>query len=181
MSNKACVKIWKASTLPPDWFRRQPPEQKVAEQIENEVKAIIDKVAKSGDSALFELANRFDKAKMDSQNLRVSPKEIEEAYEEVTENQVSTIKFMKEKVSCFEKKIFSQTGFETYKNDIKVQSVLRPIESVGCYVPGGRAVYPSTLVMTVVPAKVAGVPRIVVCSPPKTKGKLNPLVLLAAH
>ena len=180
MSNKACVKIWKASTLPSDWFRRKPPEQKAAEQIDNEVKAIIDKVAKSGDSALFELANRFDKAQIDSQNLRVSPKEIEEAYEEVTEKQVSTIKFMKEKVSCFEKKIFSQTGFETYKNDIKVQSVLRPIESVGCYVPGGRAVYPSTLVMTVVPAKVAGVPRIVVCSPPNTKGKLNPLVLVAA-
>ena len=137
--------------MPPGWFRRQPPEQKVAEQINNEVKTIIDRVAESGDSALFELANRFDKAQINSQNLRVSPKEIEEAYDEVTEKQVSTIKFMKDKVSRFEKKIFSQTGFETNKNDIKVQSVLRPIESVGCYVPGGRAVYPSTLVMTVVP------------------------------
>ncbi len=58
--------------------------------------------------------------------------------------------------------------------------MLRPIESVGCYVPGGQAVYPSTLVMTAVPAKVAGVPRIVVCSPPDTRGTINPLILVAA-
>ena len=61
-----------------------------------------------------------------------------------------------------------------------VQTVLRPIESVGCYVPGGQAAYPSTVVMTAVPAKIAGVPRIVVCSPSDAEGKVNPLVLVAA-
>lgn len=180
MPHKAHVTVWKASTLPPDWFRRQSPKQKATKQIENDVKAIIAKVAKSGDSALFELTKKFDRAQLDSQNLRVSTKEIEEAYGEVSETQVSTIKFMKEKVNDFEKHVLDQAGFEISKNDIKIQNVLRPIESVGCYVPGGQAVYPSTMVMTVVPAKVAGVPRIVVCSPPNAKGKVNSMVLVAA-
>ena len=87
---------------------------------------------------------------------------------------------MKEKVSSFQKQLLTQTDIKTANDGISVQTVLRPIESVGCYVPGGQAAYPSTLVMTVVPAKVAGVPRIVVCSPSDAKGKVNPLVLVAA-
>ena len=87
---------------------------------------------------------------------------------------------MQEKVSHFQKQLLTQTDIKTSSDGISVQTVLRPIESVGCYVPGGQAAYPSTLVMTVVPAKVAGVPRIVVCSPSDAKGKVNPLVLVAA-
>ena len=87
---------------------------------------------------------------------------------------------MKEKVNAFQKQLLTQTEIKTSSDGIWVQTVLRPIESVGCYVPGGQAAYPSTLIMTAVPAKVAGVPRIVVCSPSDTKGKVNPLVLVAA-
>src|ERR1035437_5589452 len=87
---------------------------------------------------------------------------------------------MKQKVNNFQKQLLTQTDIKTTNDGISVQTVLRPIESVGCYVPGGQAAYPSTLVMNAVPAKVAGVPRIVVCSPSDAKGKVNPLVLVAA-
>jgi histidinol dehydrogenase len=87
---------------------------------------------------------------------------------------------MKEKVSNFQNQLLTQTDIKTANDGISVQTVLRPIESVGCYVPGGQAAYPSTLIMTAVPAKVAGVPRIVACSPSDAKGKVNPLVLVTA-
>ncbi len=87
---------------------------------------------------------------------------------------------MKEKVLTFQKQQLTQTEIKTSNEGITVQTVLRPIDSVGCYVPGGQAAYPSTLIMTVMPAKVAGVPRIVVCSPSDAKGKVNPLILVAA-
>jgi histidinol dehydrogenase len=180
MRDQAQVKAWKASALPPDWFKRQAADEKTSEQIENDVKAIIGKVVKNGDSALTEFTEKLDKARIDAEDLRVTKEEVEEAYEAVSEEQISALKFMKDKVSSFEKLVLEQARIETSKDGINVQSVLRPIESVGCYVPGGQAAYPSTLIMTAVPAKTAKVPRIVVCSPPDANGKVNPLVLVAA-
>ncbi|HUT17195.1 MAG TPA: histidinol dehydrogenase [Acidobacteriota bacterium] len=180
MRNQAQVKVWKATALPPDWFKRQTPDEKASEQLESDVKAIINKVIKNGDAALIEFTEKFDKTRLNTKDLRVKPTEIKEAYQAVSEEQISALKFIKDKVSFFEKLVLKQAGTKTSKEDITVQTVLRPIESVGCYVPGGQAAYPSTLVMTAVPAKVAGVPRIVVCSPPTTKGAINPLVLVAA-
>jgi histidinol dehydrogenase len=180
MREQIRVRIWKASSLPPDWSKRQPPDNKANEQIENSVKAIIDKVVKNGDSALVELTEKFDKARIDAKSLRVTAEEIEEAYGAVSDAQISALKFMKEKVAAFEKRVLERVEFTTSRDGVTIRSALRPIESVGCYVPGGQAAYPSTLVMTAVPAKVAGVPRVVVCSPPNAEGKVNPLVLVAA-
>jgi histidinol dehydrogenase len=180
MPKQARVRVWKASALPKDWCKRQLPDDKAHTQIENDVKAIISKVVKNGDSALVELTEKFDKARVEAKNLRVTTEEIQEAYGAVSTEQGSALKFMKEKVSAFEKLVLERVKFATSKEGITVRSALRPIESVGCYVPGGQAAYPSTLVMTAVPAKVAGIPRIVVCSPPNAKGKVNPLVLVAA-
>ena len=180
MRNQTQVKAWKAATLPPDWFKRRTPDEKADVRIESDVKAIMNKVIKNGDDALIELTEKFDTARLEAKDLQVTPREIEEAYKAVGEEQISALKFMKDKVSAFEKLVLKQVGFKTSQAGIAVQNVLRPIESVGCYVPGGQAAYPSTLVMTAVPAKVAGVPRIVVCSPPNGMGKINPLVLVAA-
>ena len=180
MLTQAQVKVWKASALPPDWFKRQTPDEKTNERIEKDVKTIVSQIIKNGDSALVELTEKFDKARLEAKDLLVSQREIEEAYKSVGEDQLSALKFMKDKVSSFEKLVLNQAGFETFNEGIAVHNVLRPIESVGCYVPGGQAAYPSTLIMTAVPAKVAGVPRIVVCSPPTVKGTMNPLVLVAA-
>ena len=174
------IKVWESNTLPPDWFKRQKADEKDTLEVDCSVKAIINQVKMDGDRALVELAQKFDKAELELRGLRVKPREIKEAYNKTSSQQISALKFMQGKVSSFQKQLLTQTDIKTTNDGIFVQTVLRPIESVGCYVPGGQAAYPSTLVMTAVPAKVAGVPRIVVCSPSDAKGKVNPLVLVAA-
>ena len=130
---------------------------------------------------LVEFALKFDKAELNLQSSQSKTWGNQGSLQQSQPTeQISALKFMKEKVSNFQKQLLTQTDIKTTSDGISVQTVLRPIESVGCYVPGGQAAYPSTLVMTAVPAKVAGVPRIVVCSPSDAKGKVNPLVLVAA-
>jgi histidinol dehydrogenase len=180
VQKQAQVRILKADALPPNWFKRQKADEKAVQEVENSVKSIIKQVKDNGNDALVEFALKFDKAKLTLRTLKVKTEEIKEAYNKASLEQVSALKFMKEKVNTFQKQLLTQTEIKTSSDGIWVQTVLRPIESVGCYVPGGQAAYPSTLIMTAVPAKVAGVPRIVVCSPPDTKGKVNPLVLVAA-
>ena len=174
------MKVWKSSALPPDWFKRQAPNEQTEEQVESDVKAIISQIVRNGDATLIELTEKFDKARLEAKDLLVTPREIEEAYKAVDKEQVAALKFMKNKVTAFERLTLKQADFKTSQDGVTVQNVLRPIESVGCYIPGGQAAYPSTLVMTAVPAKVAGVTRIVVCSPPNAKGTVNALVLVAA-
>ena len=175
------MKVWKSKELPPKWFERtRPLNEKAVESIENDVKAIISEVRKNGDAALEKFTGKFDKAKVKAENLRVTREETQKAYSGVTEEQVSALKLMKEKVSSFEAPALKQLGTATSREGITIQNMLFPIESVGCYVPGGQAVYPSTVVMTTVPAKAAGVPRIVICSPPNKDGEVNPFVLVAA-
>jgi histidinol dehydrogenase len=180
MSKKSEVKVWKASKLPKDWFKRRLPNPNAKEKVENETNAIIEKVVKYGDSALSELTEKFDKAIVDPKNLRVTTAERQKAYNAVNAEYVSAIKFMKKKVASFEKLALKLGEFTINTDGVSIRSIIQPIESVGCYVPGGLATYPSTLVMTTVPAKVAGVSRVVVCSPPNAEGKVNPLVLVAA-
>jgi histidinol dehydrogenase len=174
------VRVWKSSELPPDWFKRQAPDEQTNEQVESNVKAIVSTVVKNGDAALIAFTEQFDEAHLEAKGLQVTPREIKDAYNKVDKEQIDALKFIKNKVTAFEKLTLKQAGFKTSQDGVDVQSVLRPIESVGCYVPSGQAAYPSTLVMTAVPAKIAGVPRIVVCSPPSAEGKVNPLVLVAA-
>ena len=180
MCNRTQVKVWESSALPSNWFKRQISDEKTDEQVESNVKTIIRKVVKNGDAALLELTKKFDKASLDAQDLRVTSKEIKEAYIEVSQEQVSALKFVKNKVCAFDKLTLRQACFKTFQDGVTIRNVLRPIESVGCYVPGGQAAYPSTLVMTAMPAMAARVPRIVACSPPNAEGKVNPLVLIAA-
>ena len=180
MLSQTQVRTWKSSKLPPDWYKRQAQHQQAPGQVEKTVKTIIRKVVKDGDAALIELTEKFDKAHLTAKDLQVTPREIEAAYKEVGKEQVSALRFMKNKVSIFEQLTLKQAGFKTSSEGITVQNVLRPVESVGCYVPGGQAAYPSTLIMTAVPAKTAGVSRILVCSPPNGEGNVNPLVLVAA-
>lgn len=174
------VRVWKANALPPYWFKRQTPDKQISALVESNVKSIISHVLKSGDAALLALTERFDEARLRAKDLQVAPSEIKNAYKKVSKKQIDALRLMKNKVSAFEQLVLRQIGFKTSSEGIKVQNVLRPIESVGCYVPGGQAAYPSTLIMTVVPAKTAGVSRVVVCSPPDAEGEVNSLVLVAA-
>lgn len=179
MPTEVAVKIYKATELPQNWAKRQQVDQKATADLESSVKAIISKIRAEGDMALIEFAQKFDKAALTPQTLRASAEEIKEAYGKVTKEQVAAIDFMKQRVSVFQKQLLSNSEVKAFNEGIMIQTVLRPIESVGCYVPGGQAAYPSTVVMTAVPAKIAGVPRIVVASPSDAQGKVNPLVLVA--
>ena len=180
MQRRSQIKVYKSEALPPDWFKRQKADEKAVQEVENNVKAIIKQVKENGDDALVEFALKFEKAELTTRTLKVRKEEIKEAYNKTSPDQISALKSMKEKVSIFQKQQLTQTEVKTINEGISVQTILRAIESVGCYVPGGQAAYPSTLVMTAVPAKIAGVPRIAVCSPSDAKGKVNPMVLVAA-
>jgi len=182
MPSRLKVRTWNAKELPPDWFKRtQALNEQTVDSIENDVKAIITEVRKNGDAAVAKFTAKFDKAKVNPENFQVTKEEIQQAHSKVTKEQVSALKLMKEKVSAFEQLALRQLGIVTSNEGITIQNMLFPIESVGCYVPGGQAAYPSTVVMTTVPAKAAGVPRIVVCSPPNKDCSVNPLVLVAAE
>jgi histidinol dehydrogenase len=180
MQKELRIKIWKAKDLPADWFKRQKADEKAVIELENSVRTIINQVKVNGDKALIEFASKFDKAKLTPKTLRVSAAEIKEAYCRVTDAQIAGIRFIKEKVEALQKQELTRNDIRTESEGIIVRTILHPIESVGCYVPGGQAAYPSTLIMTAIPAKAAKVRRVVVCSPPNSDGRVNPLVLVAA-
>ncbi len=180
MQKGPAVKVWDSKQLPSDWFKRQQVDQKATADLEANVRAIINQVKAEGDKALIGFAEKFDKAQLTPTMLRASPEEIKEAYTQVSKEQIAAIEFMKQRVSVFQKQLLANTEVKAFNEGIMVQTVLRPIESVGCYVPGGQAAYPSTVVMTALVAKIAGVQRIVVCSPSDAEGKVNPLVLVAS-
>lgn len=180
MPNKPDISVWETPTLPADWYKRKPDRAKDNQELQANVRNIIAQVRLNGDPALFEFTEKFDKAKLSEKTLRVTKKEIEDAYRSVKQEQIAALKLMKERLASREKLALQQIQTQTSYEGINVQTVLRPIESVGCYVPGGRAVYPSTVVMTALPGKIAGVKRVVVCSPPTAQGTINPLILVAA-
>jgi len=136
-------------------------------------------VKKRGDQALIEATWRYDRVDLRQIGIRVEVDEFTKAYDKVSGKQVSALERAKERIREFS--VIQLEGLKSvYKpvEGIEVKTVLKPIESVGCYIPGGRAAYPSTVLMAAVPASVAGVKRIVVCSPPSERG-LNPLMLVA--
>ncbi len=180
MRSRLEIRVWKAQELPPNWFKRKAADEKDRAAVESSVKEIIGAVQERGNAALIEFTEKFDKTKLTARDLRVTSAEIKAAYKAVSQEQVNALKQMREKLFSNEKLALQQIGYKTLREGITLQTVMRPIESVGCYVPAGQAVYPSTLVMTATPAKVAGVPRIVVCSPPTSRGTVNPLILVAA-
>jgi histidinol dehydrogenase len=173
------VKQWTVQTLPSNWFKPQQANQKAVVCLEETVKNIVSQVRKDGDKALIVFAKKFDNAKLTSQSLKVSSEEIKEAYSKVTQLQIDALQLMKQRVETYQKQQLQQEN-QLVIDGITIKTVLCPLESVGCYVPGGQAAYPSTVVMTAVPAKVAGVQRIVVCSPSDAEGKVNALVLVAS-
>ena len=141
---------------------------------------ILNGVKKDGDNALMEYGSKFDKVKLRKSELVVTKEEISEAYDSVTDSQIKSIQFLKQRIEKVEKSLLKTlSNFQFKENGVDISLRINPIDSVGCYVPGGKAVYPSSLIMCAVPAIVAGVKRIVVCSPPSPNKKINPLILVA--
>ena len=143
------------------------------------VESIIYDVQKNGDSAIRKYEKKFTGAALTT--LRISKNEIKDAYSRVTKDQLDAIKIAKTRLYKTEYALKKGLqGILVTLDGIKIKKKFIPISSVGCYVPGGLAKYPSTAVMSIVPAKVAGVKRIVVVSPPNKNGKIDPLTLVAA-
>jgi len=141
--------------------------QKISEKDRKTVQAILNDVRKNGDSAVKKYERKFN-GRQTSQ-LRVSVKEIKEARSRISREEVTALQAMSARLRKSSPKI-----------QIRGSSKFVPIPSVGCYIPGGQARYPSSVVMSVIPAKIAGVKRIVVVSPPDRDGKIDPLTIAAA-
>ena len=143
------------------------------------VDKIVNDVIRFGDTAVLKYTKKYDKVKINS--LRVEKAELKKAYRKVTANQLNSLKKSKKLLEKNEKILLKRlTGIMSAENGVTIKRALKPIESVGCYVPGGRARYPSTLLMCAVPAMVAGVNRISVVSPPMKDGSIDPVTLVAA-
>ena len=143
------------------------------------VEKIIKDVIRFGDNAILKYTKKFDKVKIDS--IKVDKAEIKRAYREITTNQLNSLKKSKKLLEKNEKILLKRlSGIVSSENGVTIQRALKPIQSIGCYVPGGRARYASTLLMCAVPAMLAGVSRISVVSPPMKDGSIDPVTLVAA-
>ena len=159
--------------------------QKTSEKDKKTVQKILNDVRKNGDSAVKKYERKFNGR--NTSQMRVSAKEIKEARSKISSEELKALKRIQFWLTEDQKVLKSHLqNYERYSveqfapGDYEVGSTFIPISSVGCYVPGGQARYPSSVVMSVVPAKVAGVKKIVVVSPPRRDGKIDPLTIVAA-
>ena len=144
------------------------------------VNEILNEVKEKGDEALFRYTKKFDKAEITPDNIRVTGEEIQEAYAQVETSLVEVMKKSLANIQDFHKKQLRNSWIETREDGVVLGQRITPLESVGVYVPGGKAAYPSSVLMNIIPAQVAGVGRIVMVTPPGADGKVNPATLVAA-
>ncbi len=143
------------------------------------VKSILTRVREEGDSAVIHYENTFANVKISS--LRLTKREIKGAYKKVSQAQIDAIRMARDRLEKTEKTVMSLLKDKTVRNDgITIRKRFVPVRSVGCYVPGGKARYPSSAIMSITPARVAGVERIAVVSPPDADGSPDPATVVAA-
>ena len=148
---------------------------------ETAVREILAKIQEEGDGALFAYTKKFDRAEITEQNVRVTEEEIREAYETVDPALVDVIRKSLVNIRNYHEKQKQNSWFTSSEDGTMLGQKVTPLEKVGVYVPGGKAVYPSSVLMNIVPAKVAGVDRIIMTTPPGPDGKVNPSTLVAAN
>lgn len=148
-------------------------------EFEGRVNAIIEEVRNNRDQAVFNYTKQFDGADINAGNILVTEEEIAEAYEQVDTTLLAVIRKSLVNIKKYHEKQVQNSWFTTEDGIILGQKVTA-LATVGVYVPGGKAVYPSSVLMNVLPAKVAGVDRIVMCTPPGKDGKVYPSTLVAA-
>ena len=149
-------------------------------EFEGRVAAILADVKERRDAALFEYTKKFDGADISADNLVVTEEEIREAYETVDPSLVEIIRKALVNIRAYHEKQRRYSWFDSKPNGSMLGQKITPLRRVGVYVPGGKAVYPSSVLMNIVPAKVAGVEEIVMTTPPGKDGKVNPTTLVAA-
>lgn len=144
------------------------------------VNDIIANIKANGDKALFEYTKKFDKFDVNKDNVLVTEDEIKEAYNQVDADLIRVIKKSAERIGAFHEKQKMNSWLEPSKNGEMLGQLIRPLQRVGVYVPGGKAAYPSSVLMNIIPAKVAGVEEIVMTTPPSADGKISPTTIVAA-
>ena len=143
------------------------------------VSDIIKDVRARGDEAVFEYTRKFDKADISTENFIVTPEEEAEAYEKVDKELIEIIRRAIARIRAFHEHEKQESWFTT-ENGMVLGQRVTPLQRAGVYVPGGKAAYPSSVLMNVIPAQVAGVPEIIMCTPPGKDGKVTPTTLVAA-
>ena len=149
-------------------------------QYQDTVQEIVDRVKTKGDQALFELTRKFDWEGIDASNVKVTEAEVQEAYDTIDSQLVETIRKSLKNIREYHEKQKQYSWFDTTPEGTMLGQKVTPLASAGVYVPGGKAVYPSSVLMNIVPAKIAGVAHVVMCTPCNKEGKVNPAVLVAA-
>ncbi len=149
-------------------------------QYEATVNEIIGRVRTEKDKAVFDYTLQFDKFALTPENIKVTKEEIAEAYEKLDKKLVEVIRQSAENIRAFHQKQLRNSWFDAGPDGTILGIKMTPIERAGVYVPGGKAAYPSSVLMNVIPAKVAGVKEIIMTTPPGADGKVNPGTLAAA-
>ena len=145
------------------------------------VQEIVDAVKEKKDEALFAYTEQFDKAHVDASNVRVTEEEIKEAMDQVDPKLLEVMKISMANIRAYHEMQIRRSWFDSKPDGTLLGQKITALERVGVYVPGGKAAYPSSVLMNIIPAKVAGVDKIVMVTPPGKDGKVNPVTLTAAH
>lgn len=175
-----CIKLTRETKqdLLEQLLKRSPNQYGVFEE---RVKEILETVKKNGDSAILDYTERFDGVRLTPETLRVTREEIDRAYEEVDPSLLAVIRKSLVNIRSYHEKQKKYSWFDSTENGTILGQKITPLQTVGVYVPGGKAVYPSSVLMNVVPAKVAGVQKIVMTTPPGRDGRIPASTLVAAH
>jgi len=147
--------------------------------IEETVKTIIADVRQRGDAALFELSKKFDQIDLDTSNIEVSDAEMDSAQANVSTESLAALQLAADRIASYHAKQKQETWLSTDEDDVLLGQMVRPLDRVGIYIPGGKAAYPSSVLMNAIPAKVAGVAEVIMVVP-MPGGEVNPHVLAAA-
>ena len=147
---------------------------------EERVSLILQEVKEKKDQAIFDFTKRFDGVEVTAETIEVTDAEIQEAYTQVDASLLAIIRKAKDNISVYHEKQKQNSWFDSKPNGTMLGQKVTPLQKVGVYVPGGKAVYPSSVLMNVLPAKVAGVDEIIMVTPPGKDGKVNPNTLVAA-
>jgi histidinol dehydrogenase len=147
------------------------------EETREKVREILESVRNGGDEALIGLTRQLDAVDLAEAGLRVRDEEFEAAEKEVEGDFLAALRLASRNITAFHRRQMEDPWFRDTEEGLRVGQMVRPLERVGIYIPGGNAAYPSTALMSVIPAKVAGVRSIAVCSPPGSGGRMNPYLL----
>lgn len=150
-----------------------------SEEVAAIVKEVVERVRKEGDPAVLAYTERFDRATLSLKDMRVTPEDIRDAYNRVDPKKVEALRLAAHNIRVFHEKQKNGTWVNQEADGVILGQIVRPLKSAGVYVPGGKACYPSSVLMNVIPAKAAGVEQLIMCSP-APGGDLNPYILVAA-